>query len=169
MKAKMILLACAVLLVSACEETNEYRLSSVFKEYVKTDFDDPNDFIGITKIESKDTISTREMLNTLCIMDSIQWIMTEKQKSELAYLKHRLSDDSTVVVQHRVKARIKGENGDTYVKDFFIIEKNGNLEVRKNELQVEDLPSEYTEALNFLAKLTYMIQRVNQMLYEKNL
>ena len=54
MKKVLIILALAMTIVS-CQPNDNKEIRKAFKEYVRTDFDNPKDFIEITKIEIEDT------------------------------------------------------------------------------------------------------------------
>ena len=107
MKTKAILLVCAALIMSACEKTSENKVTEAFKEYVKTDFGNPSDFIEITKFDKKDTISNEWVMGYLNKLDSLDWVLNEKQKKQLTWLKHKNSENSTFIVQHKIKVRVK--------------------------------------------------------------
>ena len=94
MKTKVFLLAFVALSIVGCAKTNENKVAEAFKEYVKTDFGNPSDFIEITKFDKKDTISNEWVMGYLNKLDSLEWALSEKQKKQLAWLKHKNSENN---------------------------------------------------------------------------
>ena len=54
------LCAIALLFVSSCS-SNEGKVKTVFKDYVESNFNDPNDLVEIVSVDSCDTISSKDM------------------------------------------------------------------------------------------------------------
>lgn len=50
---------------TSCQQSEESRIKSEFKNYVKTDFDNPNDFEEIVSVRIKDTIDTKATRNIM--------------------------------------------------------------------------------------------------------
>jgi len=161
MKAKAILLVIAALIVSACAKTSEDKVTEAFKEYVKTDFGNPSDFIEITKFDKKDTISNEWVMGYLNKLDSLEWALSEKQKKQLAWLKHKNSENNTFIVQHKIKVRVKSGEESQEVRDFYVIEKNGEYSVQDHELRGDEMPDEIVDALNLLKGVTEVLKIIN--------
>lgn len=161
MKTKAILLVIAALIMSACEKTSENKVTEAFKEYVKTDFGNPSDFIEITKFDKKDTISNEWVMGYLNKLDSLEWALSEKQKKQLAWLKHKNSENNTFIVQHKIKVRVKPGKDRQEVRDFYVIEKNGEYSVQDHELRGDEMPDEIVDALNLLKGVTEVLKIIN--------
>lgn len=161
MKTKAILLVIAALIMSACEKTSENKVTEAFKEYVKTDFGNPSDFIEITKFDKKDTISNEWVMGYLNKLDSLEWALSEKQKQQLAWLKHKNSENNTFIVQHKIKVRVKSGKESQEVRDFYVIEKNGEYTVQDHELRGDEMPDEIVDALNLLKGVTEVLKIIN--------
>lgn len=162
MKAKAFLLVViAALIMSACAKTNEDKVTEAFKEYVKTDFGNPSDFIEITKFDKKDTISNEWVMGYLNKLDSLEWALSEKQKKQLAWLKHKNSENNTFIVQHKIKVRVKSGKDNREVIDYYVIEKNGEYSVQDHELRGDEMPDEIVDALNLLKGVTEVLKIIN--------
>lgn len=161
MKAKTILLVIAALIMSACTKTSEDRVTEAFKEYVKTDFGNPSDFIEITKFDKKDTISNEWVMGYLNKLDSLEWALNDSQKKQLAWLKHKNNENNTFIVQHKIKVRVKSGRESQEVRDFYVIEKNGEYSVQDHELRGDEMPDEIVDALNLLKGVTEFLKIIN--------
>ena len=161
MKTKAILLAFAALIIVGCAKTNEDKVTEAFKEYVKTDFGNPSDFIEITKFDKKDTISNEWVMGYLNKLDSLEWALNDNQKKQLAWLKHKNSENNTFIVQHKIKVRVKSGRESQEVRDFYVIEKNGEYSVQDHELRGDEMPDEIVNALNLLKGVTEVLKIIN--------
>lgn len=161
MKTKVFLLAFAALIMSACTKTSEDRVTEAFKDYVRTDFGNPSDFIEITKFDKKDTISNEWVMSYLNKLDSLEWALNDNQKKQLAWLKHKNSENNTFIVQHKIKVRVKSGKGRQEVRDFYVIEKNGEYTVQDHELRGDEMPDEIVDALNLLKGVTEVLKIIN--------
>ena len=181
MRTKLFLIACAAIIICATsckEEKSKGRIEDAFMEYVKTDFGNPSDFIEITKFDKKDTISNEwvmgylNKLDSLTIsnewvmgylnkLDSLEWALSEKQKKQLAWLKHKNSENNTFIVQHKIKVRVKSGKDNREVIDYYVIEKNGEYTVQDHELRGDEMPDEIVDALNLLKGVTEVLKIIN--------
>ena len=161
MNTKAILLVIAALIMSACTKTSEDRVTEAFKDYVRTDFGNPSDFIEITKFDKKDTISNEWVMSYLNKLDSLEWALNDNQKKQLAWLKHKNSENNTFIVQHKIKVRVKSGKGRQEVRDFYVIEKNGEYTVQDHELRGDEMPDEIVDALNLLKGVTEVLKIIN--------
>lgn len=161
MKTKAILLVIAALIMSACTKTSEDRVTEAFKEYVRTDFGNPSDFIEITKFDKKDTISNEWVMGYLNKLDSLEWALNDNQKKQLAWLKHKNSENNTFIVQHKIKVRVKSGKDNREVLDYYVIEKNGEYTVQDHELRGDEMPDEIVDALNLLKGVTEVLKIIN--------
>lgn len=162
MKAKAILLVIAAMIMSACEKTSENKVTEAFKEYVKTDFGNPSDFIEITKFDKKDTISNEWVMGYLNKLDSLEWALNDNQKKQLAWLKHKNSENNTFIVQHKIKVRVKSGKDRQEVRDFYVIEKNGEYTVQDHELRGDEMPGEIVDALNLMREVAEVLKIINE-------
>ena len=164
MRTKLFLIACAAIVICATsckEEKSKGRIEDAFMEYVKTDFGNPSDFIEITKFDKKDTISNEWVMGYLNKLDSLEWALSEKQKKQLAWLKHKNSENNTFIVQHKIKVRVKSGKDNREVIDYYVIEKNGEYTVQDHELRGDEMPDEIVDALNLLKGVTEVLKIIN--------
>lgn len=162
MKTKTFLVVMiAALIMSACTKTSEDKVTKAFKEYVKTDFGNPSGFIEITKFDKKDTISNEWVMGYLNKLDSLDWALSEKQKKQLAWLKHKNSENNTFIVQHKIKVRVKSGKDSQEVRDFYVIEKNGEYSVQDHELRGDEMPDEIVDAIMLLKEVTATLKIIN--------
>ena len=166
MKAKTILLVIAALIMSACTKTSEDRVTEAFKEYVKTDFGNPSDFIEITKFDKKDTISSENMKEYLSNLDTISWALSKRQLAEAEQLKRKLDEDSIFFVQHEVKARIMTGKDIKEVRSYYVIEMNGKFTVQDHAMTNEEAPKVFYDVLKLVNDVTIRLKRINEELYE---
>ena len=162
MKTKVFLLAFAALIIVGCAKTNEDKVTEAFKEYVKTDFGNPSDFIEITKFDKKDTISNEWVMGYLNKLDSLEWALNDNQKKQLAWLKHKNSENNTFIVQHKIKVRVKSGKDRQEVRDFYVIEKNGEYSVQDHELRGDEMPDEIVDALNLMREVTEVLKIIDE-------
>lgn len=166
MKTKAILLVIAALIMSACEKTSENKVTEAFKEYVKTDFGNPSDFIEITKFDKKDTISSENMKEYISNLDTISWALSKRQLAEAELLKRKLDEDSIFFVQHEVKARIMTGKDSKEVRSYYVIEMNGKFTVQDHAMTNEEAPKVFYDVLKLVNDVTIRLKRINEELYE---
>ena len=166
MKTKAILLVIAALIMSACTKTSEDRVTEAFKEYVKTDFGNPEYFIEITQIGTKDTISSENMKEYLSNLDTISWALSKRQLAEAELLKRKLDEDSIFFVQHEVKARIMTGKDSKEVRSYYVIEMNGKFTVQDHAMTNEEAPKVFYDVLKLVNDVTIRLKRINEKLYD---
>lgn len=142
-------------------------VTKTFLEYVKTDFDNPRDFIEITESDKKDTLKAAHIYHTLCAADSIAWILSDQQIQTLHYLQHEFEGDSTIIVQHELKVRMRGEDGEKYIKKFYVTEENGEFHVGDENAWINEMPPKYIEAIQFMEETTPTIDLLKKVLIEE--
>ena len=164
MKTKAILLVFAAMTIAmaACNGSSDDKVVKAFKEYVKTDFGNPSDFIEITKFDKKDTISNGWVMGYLNKLDSLEWALNDNQKKQLAWLKHKNSENNTFIVQHKIKVRVKSGKESQEVRDFYVIEKNGEYSVQDHELRGDEMPDEIVDALNLMREVAEVLKIINE-------
>lgn len=166
MKTKVFLLALAALIIVGCAKTNEDKVTEAFKEYVKTDFGNPEYFIEITQIGTKDTISSENMKEYLSNLDTISWALSKRQLAEAELLKRKLDEDSIFFVQHEVKARIMTGKDSKEVRSYYVIEMNGKFTVQDHAMTNDEAPKVFYDVLKLVNDVTIRLKRINEELYD---
>lgn len=147
MKAKIILLAFTIMTLASCEMPKENKVERTFREYVRTDFGNPSDFISVTKVEKPDTFDVKQALNLVSNIDSIKWIMSDDMISEYEKKKKKLIDENPCVISYKLNVRMKDRSGENIIKNFWVIEKDGVMTVQDHSLQMDEMPESYTDFL----------------------
>lgn len=148
MKTKTILFVIAALIMSACTKTSEDRVTEAFKEYVKTDFGNPSDFIEITKIDNADTINVELALELSTTVDSIKHLFPEDIQHRYEYRREKLIEDNPCVIVHPIKVRMwECGHEDKVIREYWVIECNGQTIVQDHALKIDEMPDTY---MNFI-------------------
>lgn len=166
MKTKVFLLAFAALIIVGCAKTNDDKVTEAFKEYVKTDFGNPEYFIEITQIGTKDTLSSENMKDYLSNLDTISWALSKRQLAEAELLKRKLDEDSIFFVQHEVKARIMTGKDRKEVRSYYVIEMNGQFTVQDHAMTNDEAPKVFYDVLKLVNDVTIRLKRINEELYD---
>ena len=152
MKSKTILLVIAVLIMSACTKTIEDRVTEAFKEYVKTDFGNPSDFIEIAKIEKPDTFDVNKAMSYSESIDSVLWVFPETMRKKYEYRKQRLIEDNPCVIIHKLNVRVAA--GDTKVmRNYWVIEQDGEMKVQDKKPELDQMPYSFSEYSKIVAEM----------------
>lgn len=166
------LLAFAAVMLTACAKTKtaEEKVAEAFKEYVKTDFNDPDDFIEITRQDEKDTISTWGLKKQIGELDlyTLRTMLPNATWDEFKNIYDAL-DDSISIVQHKIKVRVKSGDGSTKVMDYYVIEQNGEYSVQDHAITQDEMPEAIDEALEWLKKAMRDLSRLSNKLFNKDL
>ena len=115
----------AALIMSACDRTKEDKVTEAFKEYVKTDFSDPDDFIEITKIDNTDTLNVERALELSTTLDSIKHLFPDNIREKYEYRRKKLIEDDPCVIVHPIKVRTRGEGESKVIREYWVIEDKG--------------------------------------------
>lgn len=168
MRTKTILLVFAAMTIAmaACNGSSDDKVVKAFKEYVKTDFGNPEYFIEITQIGTKDTISSENMKEYLSNLDTISWALSKRQLAEAELLKRKLDEDSIFFVQHEVKARIMTGKDSKEVRSYYVIEMNGKFTVQDHAMTNDEAPEIFYDVLKLVNDVTIRLKRINEELYE---
>lgn len=150
MKTKAILLVIAALIMSACDRTKEDKVTEAFKEYVKTDFSDPDDFIEITKIDNADTLNVERALELSTTLDSIKHLFPDNIREKYEYRRKKLIDDDPCVIVHPIKVRMRGEGESKVIRKYWVIEDKGQARVQDHVLQMDEIPDTYLDFLEIV-------------------
>lgn len=166
MKTKVILLAFTAFILASCELPKENKVERVFREYVRTDFNNPSDFIEITRIEKQDTLDMKSIRKNIIILDSAEFVMSPAQKIELRLIKEKANEDSIFIVQHELKVRVKSEDGEQEVKSYFVIENKGEYTVQDHPLRKDEAPKIFGDILDLLNEVTLKMDAMSRILME---
>lgn len=140
---------------SSCVEktkTKDDVIKEAFETYVKTDFDDPDDFIEVTKIYAIDTLNAIDLKELIEGMVKIQDILTPREIINLADFAEKLDKDTTCIITHVLNVRIK-QNGNKSLVNYYVVENGNELKVQDHKLNKEELPELYREFLKFTEKV----------------
>ncbi len=152
MKAKVILFVITAMIMAACSKTSEDKVTEVFKEYVKTDFGNPDDFIEITKIEKPDTIDVDRALSLTTGIDSILWVFPEKEQKNYEYRKQQLIEDNPCVVIYKLNVRI-AVGDDKVMRNYWVVEQDGEMKVQDEEPTIDQMPYSFAEFSKTLSEM----------------
>lgn len=142
MKYLLVFALLLVLFVSCKEKTKEDCIKEAFKEYVNTDFDDPDDFCEITKIEAVDTFSSMDAKVVIVRLAEIQDMLSPQEVIKLADYAEKFDKDTTCIVTYLLNVRVKyGENKS--LVNYYVIDNAGNMKVQDHLLNTYELPELY--------------------------
>ena len=163
MKTKAILLVIAALIMSACELPKENKVERVFREYVRTDFDNPSDFIEIAKIEKPDTFDVNKAMSYSEAIDSVLWVFPETMRKKYEYRKQRLIEENPCVIIHKLNVRVAA--GDTKVmRNYWVIEQNGEMKAQDEKPELDQMPYSFSEYSKIVAEMyTIFLKAVGEM------
>lgn len=163
MKAKLILLVIAALIMSACAKTSEDKVTEAFMEYVRTDFDNPNNFIEITKIEKPDTFDVKKAMSYSEAIDSVLWVFPKSIRKKYEYRKQQLIEESPCVIIHKLNVRVKFGKGKV-VNKYWVVEQDGEMKVQSREPKLEEMPHSFSEYSKIVAEMyTVFLKAVGGM------
>lgn len=150
---KIFIYAMMLFALASCKgQTKEDVIKDTFKEYVKTDFDDPNDFIEVTKVEVVDTLNAKDAKAIIVSLTGIQNVLTPQEIIKLADYAEKFENDTTNIISYRVKARIKrGEN--KAVVNYYVIDNGKEMKVQDHELGKYEVPELYINFFKFAEKV----------------
>lgn len=132
------------------QEKQLERYDDAFMKYVRTDFDDPNDFLSITEIEVKDTLKPEDGLQTLEKMEELFRLIRPSKIDEIERIRDGFNHE-VGLVNFRLKARVRvGENKRVFV--YYGLEdlKNGKITYRERKIGLDDscVPKCYRDMLD---------------------
>lgn len=163
MKTKVILLAFTAFILASCELPKENKVERVFREYVRTDFDNPSDFIEIAKIEKPDTFDVKKAMSYSEAIDSVLWVFPESMRKKYEYRKQQLIEESPCVVIHKLNVRVAA--GDTKVmRNYWVIEQDGEMKVQDKQPELDQMPLSFSEYSKIVAEMyTVFLKAVGEM------
>lgn len=152
---KLFIYAMMLFALASCKgqtRTKEDVIKDTFKEYVKTDFDDPSDFIEVTKVEVIDTLNANDANDIIASLVGIQKVLTTHELITLADYAKKFERDSINIISYRVKVRIKrGEN--KVVVNYYVIDNGKEMKVQDHELGKDEVPELYINFFKFAEKV----------------
>ena len=122
------------------------------KEYVKTDFDDPRDFMEVTKVEVVDTLNSMDAKEIIVSLAGIQEILTPKEIIDLADYAEMFDKDKTSIITYRVKVRIE-RDGNKAVVNYYVIDDGKEMKVQDHELRKDEVPELYLDFFKFAERV----------------
>lgn len=153
MKTRIIIALMAMAVsFTACQQTKDDKIRTAFKEYVKTDFDDPRDFMEVTKVEVVDTLNSMDAKEIIVSLAGIQEILTPKEIIDLADYAEMFDKDKTSIITYRVKVRIE-RDGNKAVVNYYVIDDGKEMKVQDHELRKDEVPELYLDFFKFAERV----------------
>lgn len=142
---KLFILVLALIAMASCrEKTREDFVKDEFKEYVKTDFDDPADFEEITSVEPIDTVDSKEMLEMIDKFKEISYILPDYDNQRFNDFEEKFKKDKTVIITYELKVRVK-KAGRKSVKVYYVIDDGSEMKVQDHQMLIDEMPELYKE------------------------
>lgn len=152
MKYILAIVSALVLFASCAEKTKEDVIKDTFKEYVKTDFDDPRNFIEITKVEVADTFNTDDVKAIIAILADIQDFLAPQEITELAEYVEKFDKDTTCIISYRLNVRVwRGKN--KTMENYYIIDDGTSMKVQDHKLDKSEVPELYMGFFKFIENI----------------
>lgn len=146
---KLFIFAMMLFTLASCKEkTKEDVIKDTFKEYVKTDFDDPNDFIEVTKVEVVDTLNAEDAKDIIVSLTRIQSVLTPQEIITLADYAEKFDKDKTCIVNYILNVRIE-RDGNKAVVNYYVIDDGKKMKVQDHELRKDEVPELYIDFFKF--------------------
>lgn len=128
---------CVLLFLSCCTPSNNDKVQTAFKEYVKNNFDDPNSLEQIVSIEMGDTFSTTKIKEL--------WDKTKKQVDSIRSVDSLLSDSFyKASMNSSPQTRVNVQNNSSFKAAIFSA--MDNVE-RMHDFYINNSPDYYMERL----------------------
>lgn len=147
MKRQFIIML-ATTMLAACNSNNngESKVREAFEEYVRTDFGNPKNYVQITQFCDKDTIDKKFLLSKMehIIADTV---LPNSMRWERDRILNKLKNDSTFIIDHKIKVRLRDGDGNYSIKEYHVIERNGEFSVQDHAITSKEIPSVYNDAL----------------------
>lgn len=157
MRTKLFLIACAAIIICATsckEEKSKGRIEDAFMEYVKTDFDDPDDFVEITKIGEPDTLGFDAIRKVADFVEKYKYMLSEDEMKDAENAYNTLYSDTTyILITYPIKVRQRTKEG-LVVRDYWVIDDNGKkIWAQDHELKNEEAPEFMRVILEYSKKI----------------
>ena len=160
MKTNIIItIISAAMAFTACNSTPKTdkekqleRYEAAFRDYVTTDFDDPNTLVDVTSVEVEDTATTTQFMELVETMGGVIVMLgLDTHKKELDGIAARLKKEKGLVF-FNVKARVKVDERQK-VTTYYGYENltDGTIEMSDHKIDVHDplLPDVYRDLVKF--------------------
>lgn len=152
----ILTIALALVLCASCaEKTKEDYIKESFYEYVKTDFDDPRNFIEITKAEVADTFNTDDAKAIIASLANIQDFLAPQEIIKLAEYAEKFDKDKTCIISYRLNVRVWRGKNKTMV-NYYIIDDGTSMKVQDHELAKSEVPELYMDFFEFVEDVINM-------------
>lgn len=134
-------------------------IEKVFVEYVKTDFDNPSDFIEITKIEEIDTFDYKFFKEGLDVIEGIKPILSNEKQIELKNLQDELNKDKDYYfIKAKLKVRLKRDS-ENRVEIFYVTNDKGKYKVYENDVNPNDVGSLALQIMQFVSDVSVYLEK----------
>lgn len=149
MKTKAFLFAVAAMVITSCSSfpTKESMIERTFREYVRTDFGNPDDFVEITKIEEPDTIIEYNKLKFFSdFVKRFDYRLKHSTREAANKARQTLLSDTTYRILSypiKVRQRVKDE---LVVRGYWVIDENGKMWAQDHVHMMDELP-EFVQAI----------------------
>ena len=160
MKTNIIItIISAAMAFTACNSTPKTdkekqleRYEAAFRDYVTTDFDDPNTLVDVTSVEVEDTATTTQFMELVETMGGVIVMLgLDTHKKELDGIAARLKKEKGLVF-FNVKARVKADERQK-VMNYYGCENltDGTIKMSDHKIHVHDplLPDVYRDLVKF--------------------
>ena len=160
MKTNIIItIISAAMAFTACNSTPKTdkekqleRYEAAFRDYVTTDFDDPNTLVDVTSVEVEDTTTTTQFMELVETMGGVIVMLgLDTHKKELDGIAESLKQEKGLVF-FNVKARVKVDERQK-VTTYYGYENltDGTIEMSDHKIDVHDplLPDVYRDLVKF--------------------
>lgn len=148
MKHLLTFVVLLVLFASCNDKTKEDYIKEAFINYVKTDFDDPNDFCEITDIEVVDTLNKYDLFEIFNSLVRIGDLLSDKERVELKNYLEAFSEDTTNIIIYLVKVRVE-HFGSKTIENYYVINNGREMKVQDHNLKGDEVPKLYEDFFNF--------------------
>ena len=155
----IITIISAAMAFTACNSTPKTdkekqleRYEAAFRDYVTTDFDDPNTLVDVTSVEVEDTATTTQFMELVETMGGVIVMLgLDTHKKELDGIAERLKKEKGLVF-FNVKARVKVDERQKDM-NYYGYENltDGTIEMSDHKIDVHDplLPDVYRDLVKF--------------------
>ena len=133
-------------------------------EYVKANFDDPDNFLEITKREKPDTFSTEHLLELAEYADMYNSDFPLHIRAKYWNEREKLVAEQPFFIVHLIKTRVIGDKGAKQIKDFYVVEnKDSTLTVFDHYPYLEEVSDTYANFANTVEKMMDVILKAIEM------
>lgn len=139
----------AIMTIVSCQPNDHKEIRKAFKDYVKSDFDNPKDFVEIASIEPTDTIYNEKYLIPVNTVIAFYKECGLTPPQDLLDYKEQLTNDDTFIVIYTLKVRQKYNNR-IKLERYQVSDNNGEYAVYEEAVKVDDAPELYSSVLKYL-------------------